>query len=93
MKRILVGVDGSDASAAALGWAGRLARVNGAEVVVAHVFQPDQAELPPKRYDELRWDAERCLETEWVAPLRRVRRRSSKPSPHRSPRRAARRSR
>lgn len=69
MKRILVGVDGSDAAAAALGWAGRLARVSRAEVVVAHVFQPDQAELPPKRYDELRWDAERCLEAEWVAPM------------------------
>jgi len=69
VKRILVGVDGSDAAAAALGWAGRLAHVVGAEVVVATVFEPDQAEVSPDRYEELTRSAERLLDTEWSAPL------------------------
>jgi nucleotide-binding universal stress UspA family protein len=69
MKRILVGVDGSEAAAAALGWSGRLAHATDAEVIVAHVFHPDQAELSTERYDELRAAAEHRLETEWTAPL------------------------
>ncbi|MGI8756041.1 MAG: universal stress protein [Acidimicrobiales bacterium] len=69
MKRILVGVDGSDAAAAALGWAGQLAHVVGAEVVVATVFEPDQAEVSPERYEELTQEAERLLDTEWSDPL------------------------
>jgi len=69
LKRILVGVDGSDTAAAALGWAGRLAHVVGAEVVVATVFQPDQAEVSPDRYEALTQSAERLLDTEWSEPL------------------------
>jgi nucleotide-binding universal stress UspA family protein len=70
MKHLLVGVDGSDASAAALCWAGRLARLVGAEVVVATVFRPDQAEVTPEHHAELARDAERRLESEWSEPLR-----------------------
>lgn len=69
MKRILVGVDGSEAAAAALRWAGRFAHAVGSEVVVASAFEPHQAELPPERYDALEDEAERRLETEWSAPL------------------------
>jgi nucleotide-binding universal stress UspA family protein len=54
MKHILVGVDGSDAAAAALAWAGRLGRLLDGEVVVATAFRPDQAEVSPERYEELR---------------------------------------
>jgi len=67
--RILVGVDGSDAAAAALGWAGRLAQSVRAELVVANVFEPFQAEVSPERYEELKGEAERCLEGEWSDPL------------------------
>lgn len=70
MKRLLVGVDGSDASAAALAWAGRLARLSGAEVVVATAFRPDEAEVSPEHYAELKRQAERRLATEWSEPLR-----------------------
>lgn len=70
MKRILVGVDGSNATAAALGWAGLLACVVGAEVVVANVFEPDQVEISPDRYENLTEEAERRLDTEWSDPLR-----------------------
>jgi nucleotide-binding universal stress UspA family protein len=70
LKRVVVGVDGSQAGSAALGWAGRLAQRVGAEVVVAHAFEPDESELPPGRYDELRAEAECRLVAEWSAPLR-----------------------
>jgi nucleotide-binding universal stress UspA family protein len=70
MKRILVGVDGSDASAAALGWAGRVAKLVGAEILVATAFEPDQAEVSPERYEDLRTEAERRLDDEWSAPVR-----------------------
>ena len=69
LKRILVGVDGSDAAAAALGWAGRLAQVVGAEVVVANVFEPGQAEVSPEHYQELMLEADRRLDAEWSHPL------------------------
>lgn len=78
LKRILVGVDGSAAAAAALGWAGRLAQLVGAEVVVANVFEPGQAEVSPARDQELMVEAERRLDAEWSAPL------SGCAAPHRS---------
>jgi nucleotide-binding universal stress UspA family protein len=69
LKRIVVGVDGSEAAAAALAWAGRLARRVGAEVVVAHAFQPEESEVPLDRYDELQAQAETRLAGEWTTPL------------------------
>lgn len=69
MKCILVGVDGSDAAAAALGWAGRLAHAVGAEVVVANVFESVQAEVSPGSYEGLKDDAGRHLAMEWSQPL------------------------
>jgi NADH:ubiquinone oxidoreductase subunit F (NADH-binding) len=45
--RLLVGLDGSPASFAALAWSTRLADRIGAEVVTVNVFEPDQAELSP----------------------------------------------
>jgi nucleotide-binding universal stress UspA family protein len=69
MKRILVGVDGSESSTAALGWAERLAALNDAELVVANVLEPDQSELAPGTTDALQVDAERHLLTDWSAPL------------------------
>jgi len=69
MKRILVGVDGSDSAAAALGWAGRLGRLVDGEVVVATAFRPDQAEVSPEHYEELWREAEHRLATEWSEPL------------------------
>ena len=70
MKRILVGVDGSAAAAAALAWAAQLAGPSGAEVIVATAFSPAESELRPDRYDELRAAVDRSLETEWSAPAR-----------------------
>jgi len=69
VKRLLVGVDGSEAAAAALGWAGRLAARIDAEVIVAHVFRAEQAEVSADDYEELARDAERRLGAEWSGPL------------------------
>jgi NADH:ubiquinone oxidoreductase subunit F (NADH-binding)/nucleotide-binding universal stress UspA family protein len=69
IRRILVGVDGSAPAAAALGWAGRLAARVGAEVVVGHVFETTQAEVPPDDYARLLTEAEQRL-VSWSLPLR-----------------------
>ena len=70
IKRILVGVDGSAAAAAALEWAGRLAGRVGAEILVGNVFEPDQAEVSPDEYERLIAEAEHSLNAEWSEPLR-----------------------
>lgn len=68
MKQILVGVDGSRGATAALGWAGRLGRATGADVVAASVFATQESEVDPQRHEELRTDAERRLTHEWAVP-------------------------
>ncbi|HEV8627019.1 MAG TPA: universal stress protein [Acidimicrobiia bacterium] len=45
MERIVVGVDGSDQSLAALEWAMTEGRVRGAVVEVVHAFMPDLSEV------------------------------------------------
>ena len=40
MEKIVVGIDGSDASKAALRWAVEDARVRGAEVIALHAYEP-----------------------------------------------------
>jgi nucleotide-binding universal stress UspA family protein len=70
LHRIVVGVDGSGSAAAALAWAARLAGVADAEVVVAHAFEPKEAEVSPERYETMKRDAESRLANEWSSPLR-----------------------
>jgi NADH:ubiquinone oxidoreductase subunit F (NADH-binding)/nucleotide-binding universal stress UspA family protein len=70
LRSILVGVDGSPAATAALEWAGRLAALVGAEVLVANIFEPDQAEVSPESFQKLVAEAEQRLREEWSAPLR-----------------------
>jgi NADH:ubiquinone oxidoreductase subunit F (NADH-binding)/nucleotide-binding universal stress UspA family protein len=67
---VLVGVDGSPAAAAALAWAGQLAARSAAAIVVANVFEPDQAEVHPDDYEKLLAEAARRLADDWTAPLR-----------------------
>jgi nucleotide-binding universal stress UspA family protein len=54
MQRMIVGVDGSSASLAALDWAAALARVVGAEVVAVNGDRPAQSEIRPARGEQLR---------------------------------------
>ena len=73
--RIVVGVDGSEPSRVALGWAARMAQGMGAEVVVVYavaVFSYWNTGFDvPIQYDP-KWRAEIMdeLENEWCRPLR-----------------------
>jgi nucleotide-binding universal stress UspA family protein len=68
-RTMLVGVDGSPAAGAALTWAARFAARVDAEVVVANVFEPEQAEIAPDAYERLLRDAERRLGEDSTAAL------------------------
>jgi NADH:ubiquinone oxidoreductase subunit F (NADH-binding)/nucleotide-binding universal stress UspA family protein len=70
LRSMLVGVDGSSAAGAALEWAVRLAALVGAEILVANIFEPEQAEISPDDYEKLVAEAEQRLTEEWTAPLR-----------------------
>ncbi|TMC08771.1 MAG: universal stress protein [Chloroflexi bacterium] len=76
MDRIVVGIDGSEGSAAALRWAAPLAAATGAEVVVVHVIDPDTYDLRslglPRAVlneDDWREEIEDELEARWCTPL------------------------
>lgn len=76
-KRIVVGLDGSEQSAAALEWAIAFARTSSAEVVAVHAipflaYAVDfYGMAPPIQYDpEWAEDMKRRFEQEWCKPLR-----------------------
>ncbi len=74
-RRIVVGLDGSEAAAAALRWAIALARSTGAEVVAVHAFQAShvarRATGLPMVPDLEAWATaeHRRFEQTWCAPL------------------------
>ena len=79
MSTILVGVDGSEGSAAALRWACGLALAAGAEVVAVHVLDPSAEDvrplgLPRTVLNEADWReaVQAELEAMWCAPLARA---------------------
>jgi nucleotide-binding universal stress UspA family protein len=70
LDRILVAVDGSENSVAAVAWAADLASSTGAEVVAVHalgLLERMDAELQPSEPN--RDEIQRRFETEWCAPL------------------------
>lgn len=79
IRRIVVGVDGSEGSNRALAWSARLAREVGAEVVAVHAVHVPAYALPYIVAPGLGsaapdWSAElrRAFEEEWCAPLNGV---------------------
>ncbi len=72
IDRIVVGIDGSAGSRAALEWVADLAVQLGAHVTVVHVFEP-LAKLgeidPPYDMHKLAEQAREQLDGEWVMPL------------------------
>ncbi len=82
-ERILVGLDGSEGSAAALRWAIREARALDGEVLAVHAFELPYPAIPPPAggvpvglvteelamEQSLRAAAEQAFEAEWCAPL------------------------
>jgi nucleotide-binding universal stress UspA family protein len=72
LKRILVGVDGSDGSARALEWAVDLARDLEAEIVAAYAFGHLADGLPPSGIAIWKHELQDELERVWCAPLHRA---------------------
>lgn len=75
-RRIVVGLDASDAGRAALGWAIDYARNVGAEVVAVHAYEvpvsyvdPYSATTPAVLEPEFRDGVRRRFEKDWCAPL------------------------
>jgi nucleotide-binding universal stress UspA family protein len=66
VDRVLVGVDGSAASLAALRWSLGLARRSGQSVTAVLAFTPSDAEVSPAKYQALTREAERALQ-DWCA--------------------------
>jgi len=76
VSRIVVGIDGSAASAAALSWATRLALATDAEVLAVHVIEPPRYDissigLPRTVLNEANWRETIRMELEaiWCRPL------------------------
>jgi nucleotide-binding universal stress UspA family protein len=83
MKRIVVGVDGSEGAARALEWAIGLAAEVGAEVIAVHAVGPMEGfgrgaanavftglGLPPSGVSAMRYALRRQFEEDWCSPLR-----------------------
>ncbi len=75
-RRIVVGLDASPSSEAALGWAIRYARAVGAEVVAVHAFEalvpfasPYGETVPAMLDTDLREGVRRRFQEDWCAPL------------------------
>ena len=74
LERIVVGVDGSEDSAAAVGWAARLAEATGAEVVAVHALGllEHVGAGPPIPTQPHRDEIRGLFESAWCAPLDRA---------------------
>jgi len=68
MERIMIGLDGSRASQAALRWASRLAERSGAELLAVHSYRNPYAEVPPDDHDRMMAARARELADEWIRP-------------------------
>lgn len=69
MGKVLVGVDGSAAGERALRWASELAAAVGAELIAVRAWTPNQAEVSPDLFEELRAEATQELERDFLAPI------------------------
>ncbi len=68
LRRLVVGVDGSAAAAAALYWAGLLAVSADAEVVAVSAFEVPWSEVTPEDHERLVKERDRLLADVWVRP-------------------------
>ena len=75
IRRIAIGVDGSESSAAAIKWAIRLATATSAQVIAVYavdipVYFPEPEELPFVLDDEWRAGMKSEFEDKWCKPLK-----------------------
>jgi len=76
VRRIVVGVDGSNESLEAVHWAGLLAGAADSEIVAVHIYEPGLEWTRTATERDWRTEAESRL-NEWTAPLRAAGRRVS----------------
>src|SRR5258708_23977410 len=74
-RRVAMGVDGSESSAAAIKWAIRLAKATGSQVIAAYaidipVYFPEPEELPFVLDDDWRAGMKSEFEDKWCKPLK-----------------------
>lgn len=76
VRRIVVGLDGSDGSARALNWALTLARDLGADVIAVHAYPVVVAGPPPMSFimddEQVRKELMTLVDDEWTLPLRKA---------------------
>lgn len=72
MERILVGVDGSIASQAAMRWACAVSERTGAGIVALHAYQRPFVELSPEKHAVLIAERKVLLEDDWVRGVRQA---------------------
>ncbi|HYR54079.1 MAG TPA: universal stress protein [Methylomirabilota bacterium] len=75
VKRIVVGVDGSDAGKHAVEWTARLAKALRSEVIAVYALDipvalPDPYTMPLYLDDKVRSEIEKDLVTKWCRPLK-----------------------
>ena len=75
VKRIVVGVDGSDSGKHAVEWTARLAKAMGSEVIAVYALDlpvalPDPYTMPLFLDDKVRAGLEKDLVTKWCRPLK-----------------------
>jgi nucleotide-binding universal stress UspA family protein len=70
LRSILVGADGSDDAARAMGFAGRLATDVGADLVVVNATGSRDGQRPPSDEGTVDLETRRAWVEEWCAPLR-----------------------
>jgi nucleotide-binding universal stress UspA family protein len=75
IRRIAIGVDGSESSAAAVKWAIRLAKATGAQVIAVYaidipVYFPEPEELPFVLDQDWRAGMKSDFEDRWCKPLK-----------------------
>lgn len=66
LKRLVVGVDGSTAAAAALRWAALVAVSADVEIVAVNAFENPYSEVPPEDHKRLVRERKDVLDTSWI---------------------------
>ena len=68
MKRIMVGLDGSAASTAAVRWSATLASATGAELVGLHAYRNPYAEVPVDEHERMLAERAQIIDQQWLRP-------------------------
>ena len=68
MKRIMVGLDGSAASTAAVRWTATLASATGAELVGLHAYRNPYAEVPVDEHERMLAERAQIIDQQWLRP-------------------------